>query len=78
MLRLHNFINIFILKSAIDDPLIFPVIGWIPDATLNLVSPTTSILLSYKASMNITSSGVIPKKVTFQEGTYINSQVMKK
>lgn len=48
------------------------------DVMLNIVSPTNSNLVSYKEYLNITSSGAIPKKVNFQEGTSTDTQVTKK
>lgn len=61
-----QFYQMFIPKSTIDDPIVFPVVGRIPDVMLNLVSVMNSLLVQYKASIDTTSSGSIPKKVTFK------------
>lgn len=53
-------------KSVVDDPVVFPLVGRIPDTNLNLVSPTNKILINYKAYMDPTSTGILPKKVTFK------------
>lgn len=43
---------------------------------LNLVSPTNKLLIKYKASMDLTYTGVLPKKVTF-EGAEGSSKEVK-
>lgn len=73
-----QFHHMFIPKSAIVDPLIVHPVGRIPDAMFNLVSPTNTLLVNYQASMDTTFFGSIPMKVTFKEGTSIESQVTKK
>lgn len=45
----------------------FPVVGRIPDAMLNLVSPTNNMLDQYEASMDLTPTSVLRKKVTFKD-----------
>lgn len=78
--NVSTFSHLHIPKSALNDPIVFPAVGCISDAMLNLVSPKTSILLKYKSSMESTSTGVIPKKMTFRatEGTSTDSQFIKK
>ncbi|CAI9260775.1 unnamed protein product [Lactuca saligna] len=73
-----QFHHMFIPKSIIDDPLIFPSVGQIYDAMLNLVSPMNSILVTYKASLNNTSYATIPITLTFKEGTSTNLPISKK
>lgn len=60
-----QFAPITIPKSNIDDPTISPMVGRVPDSTLNLVShKKNNLLVSYKASMDLTPTRIIPKAVT--------------
>lgn len=60
-----QFSHLHIPKSALDDPIIFPAVRRIHDAMLNLMSPSNSLLIQYEASMDTTTSCVIPKNVMF-------------
>lgn len=62
-----TFAQMTITKSTMDDPVVFLVVGRIPDSMLNLVSPTNKLLIKYKASMDPNPTGIIPKNVTFEE-----------
>lgn len=67
-------------KVALDDPVVFPSVGRIPDAMLQLVSGSNQLLIQYKVALHLTSSVPIPKKVTFNvtEGIIKDSHVVKK
>lgn len=58
-----TFSRLHIPNSKID---IFLAVRRIPDAMLNLVFPKNFLLLKYNASMDLTSTRAIPKKVTFK------------
>lgn len=56
------FVYIQILKSLIDDPEVFPVIGRIPDAMLELVSLSNLVLIPYSKLIGDVPKVLTPKK----------------
>lgn len=57
-----TFVSMIIPKYAIDDSVVFLVVGQI----LDLVSPTNRLLIAYKASMDPTPTGILAKNATFK------------
>lgn len=70
-----TFSQLYIPKLAIDDLAMFAVVGRIPNAMLNLVSPTNKILVQNKTCMDPTPTWVLPKAI---EGTAKESQCTNK
>lgn len=54
-------------KYDLDDLVVFLMVGRILDSMLNLVSPTDKFLIKYKALMDPTPTGILSKKVTFED-----------